>query len=398
MRWRVLIWLLLAGTVGVLVWCRPPSINFANIRSQDPPPPPQPLPNPHPTHPLRLTNTTRPLSDLIHDPRAILLENALLDTRLPLQLPFPPGLRSVGDPDCYIVQAAGELTDSFRQTLSGRGASVISYIPNNAYLIRISAGAAKELASDPQVASILPYEPYYKLKPSLLQLALADPGKAELREAPNSSPPLLCANALLFEGHETDTLAQLKVVGREILAQQSSPFGLVVQIRCSPTELAWIARLAGVQELELAHDRVAANDLSRETLGVAADPVTPLNYLGLTGSNVLVEVNDSGVDTNHPDLSGRVLWDVATSGVDTNGHGTHVAGIIAGNGSQSLTATNVPGSFMPPAALQFRGLAPAARILSVSAGTHSSPSATDAYLQQTAAAVGSPGTELEFAL
>lgn len=55
--------------------------------------------------------------------------------------------------------------------------------------------------------------------------------------------------------------------------------------------------------------------------------------MGATGKGVTVAVIDTGVMTNHPDLSGRVLAGynfVAnnTNATDDNGHGTHVAGII----------------------------------------------------------------------
>ena len=59
---------------------------------------------------------------------------------------------------------------------------------------------------------------------------------------------------------------------------------------------------------------------------------------GYTGKGVVVAVVDTGVDVNHPDLAGRVTLTKDFSGEgfkDNHGHGTHVAGISAGNGTAS---------------------------------------------------------------
>jgi serine protease AprX len=93
--------------------------------------------------------------------------------------------------------------------------------------------------------------------------------------------------------------------------------------------------------------------------------------LALTGRGVGVAVIDSGVDATHPDLAlGRaVARNVSVTGtpelglglaVDlpntdlTSGHGTHVAGIVAGRGDAS--------------GLKYRGVAPGATIVGVGAG------------------------------
>src|SRR5262249_16755042 len=114
--------------------------------------------------------------------------------------------------------------------------------------------------------------------------------------------------------------------------------------------------------------------------------ITTNNYLGLTGSNVLVNVNDTGIDKNHPDLVARIVGNSAVSLVDSNGHGTHVAGIIAGSGAVSTNVNNPLGSIMPGTNSQFRGKAPDAKLFSISFYPSTGPFLTDSYMQETAAA------------
>ncbi|MFN8474812.1 MAG: S8 family peptidase [Anaerolineae bacterium] len=59
---------------------------------------------------------------------------------------------------------------------------------------------------------------------------------------------------------------------------------------------------------------------------------------GFTGRGVTIAIVDTGVDTEHPDLVGRVaeFKDFTGQGNnDGNGHGTHVASIAAGSGAAS---------------------------------------------------------------
>ena len=334
---------------------------------------------------LRLSNTARPFRELQRSDTAILLENALLDTARPTSLAIPDHLRAQGDPGSYVVQARGPIDAGFRSLLKAVGASVVAYIPNNAYLVRASGAVAGQLQADPRTQSVLPYEPYYKLKPSLLKLAVAQ------QPLPDNS----VLNLLLFADARAQTLADLANLSVKVLGEDRSPFGPVVQVLPPVESLPFLAALPGVHEMEIAAARVPANDLSRVQVGVSTNLLTTNNYLGLTGTNILVSVNDSGVDATHPDLSPRVFGNSTNALLDPNGHGTHVAGIIASSGDSSSTVTNAsgPDRIYAGTNTQFRGKAPAAKLFVQPVGMLTKPFTdgstlswpSDSVLQQGAA-------------
>src|SRR6202165_1212064 len=110
-------------------------------------------------------------------------------------------------------------------------------------------------------------------------------------------------------------------------------------------------------------DRTLTPTLSNAAPAINADEAWESGY---TGAGIGVAVIDSGV-ANHPDLNGgflggsRVVWNQSfvpgvSSAADQYGHGTHIAGLIAGNGASS------------PGVKYFRtfeGIAPKANIINL---------------------------------
>ena len=168
---------------------------------------------------LRLSNTAKSIGELMNDPHAILLENALIDTGSPLNFSIPKHLQAQGDPGAYIVQSRGPINAAFRSLLARAGAQIISFIPNNAYLVRVTAGGAGGLAAQPPVQSVIPWEPYYKIKSSLLNAAV---GQKPL-------PVGAVLNLGLSAAGAPQTISEIEQLGGQVLARDASPFGPVVR-------------------------------------------------------------------------------------------------------------------------------------------------------------------------
>ncbi len=323
--------------------------------------------------PFRLTNTAKNIDQLAQNGRSVLLRNALIDTETSTDLPIPAHLRAKGDPGSYVVQSRGPLDDAFRVLLRDAGAEIVSYIPKDAYLVRLSAAGAQQLASHPQTQVVLPFEPYYKLDETLLKLAVEE----------KSLPSETRLNVVLFPGERANAVDELTRLGVELVAEDRSPFGPVLTIRAPADSLVALANLPAVQGIEMHHSRKAANDLTRVRVGVSPDTTAATNnYLGLTGNGILVNVNDSGVDASNPDLAGRVLVETPATLSDPSGHGTHVVGTIISSGAHSPPGTNASGSVE---GANFHGMAPAATAFVLPIDNLFGPIISDAYLQEKAA-------------
>jgi len=211
-------------------------------------------------------------------------------------------------------------------------ALLLSMVSSSGYL------TAADVASPPPEVS--------RLSPRLLRLI----GEAGMDL---SVPVVVSMEAPVGDAQEADVRAAGAALHRKF--QKLSAFDATISVG----SLRRLASLKGVRSISYDAQVSGANDLNYVTVG--ADVASrEFSAAGLDGRGVTVAVVDSGVAA-HPDLGSRLVAEVEIVGhekgfADPYGHGTHVAGIIAGDGSASSDAR----SFR-----RFNGIAPAARIVSV---------------------------------
>ncbi|HEY7726892.1 MAG TPA: S8 family serine peptidase [Candidatus Eisenbacteria bacterium] len=189
--------------------------------------------------------------------------------------------------------------------------------------------------------------------------------------------------------------------------------GGLMTARCPLDRLSALLATPGVRRLEVAERCRPLLDQSIPDVDASSvRTVPPPSFTGQTGAGVLVGIVDSGIDWSHddfkhPDGTTRLvaIWDQTSATgpappgftygrewsasqinagscteTDTDGHGTHVMGIIAGDGSAT-------GNGLPP--YQYVGVAPEADLCVVKT-TFASSNIVDgvSYIFQKAAALG----------
>jgi serine protease AprX len=143
----------------------------------------------------------------------------------------------------------------------------------------------------------------------------------------------------------------------------------MLAVRGTPAQIQSTFTLSGVRSV---YFNAPLNYLMRESVPlIGADRVW--SELGYTGRGVGVAVIDSGIDATHPDLTlgtatvqnikivapnffsgGSVILENQANSDTSSGHGTHVAGTIAGRGTASSG--------------YYKGVAPEASLIGIGAG------------------------------
>jgi hypothetical protein len=265
--------------------------------------------------------------------------------------PVPPELSSAraareeGSPEmrAYLVQFDAPPAEAERAAIAEAGGAVVAYIPDQAYLVRMSAEAHARLAAGGRAAWIGDYEPAYKLSPTMDRTT---PGDIE------------CV-ALLFPDADLPRERQgIAALGAALVEDSDNGINKLVRFRAPAAALAAIARRSGVAWIEPAPHFECFNDNAQWVVQTNLNGNRRVWTMGIRGQGQVVMTSDSGILTSHNQFRHDVANSLpindfgdypmhrkiiaykkgSTSSLVTFGdisqaswHGTHTAGTLCGS-------------------------------------------------------------------
>ncbi|MFH1038465.1 MAG: GEVED domain-containing protein [PVC group bacterium] len=253
-----------------------------------------------------------------------------------------------------LVQFSAPPIDSDLALVAGAGAEIVQYVPQNAYIIWVPAGAAgsmEKAALSPVVQYYGPYHPYYALSPRL-----------------DGAEDQIAVTVQFYNyGEEARTDAEKVAAGaaRVIMKPTEALGGLYINVRVvvPAADLSSLASLPGVITVEPyvepelygeRQDQVIALNLNVGETGPSGPGY--LAWLGLfgfptaPGEYPIIDIVDDGFDTgnaanpgnsefrelNNPALSSRCVYAIIAAGASgfgpegVDGHGTINCSIVGG--------------------------------------------------------------------
>jgi Subtilase family len=276
-------------------------------------------------------------------PSRIQLRRASFD---PLTELTPAVSRLTVDTELRIIQLDAAPTSADLARLRAAGMTPLLPIPEHALLVRVASTA--RLAALPNLRWAGPLDIRFKLAEGLDPQLAAPSGMLDLRVVATPDAAI------------DRMAAELSAVGMQLHGAAAIPSGPQLRVSAPAALLADLLARDDVVWVEPFLANTIQSDSARGIVGLGSSDMPSW----LNGAGQIVAVTDSGLDLQSDlsaDFDGRVVRGFSTGEMspgssgcgsdwsDRNGHGTHVAGLVAGGGITSQG--------------RFRGMAPSAGLV-----------------------------------
>lgn len=281
--------------------------------------------------------------------KPIRLRNETIEPAAPASAPSAAPADAIPVRGLFLIQFAAPPHPEWRAQLQALGVDLLHYVPDDAFIAKLDGVPMGQIRALRFVNWLGAYRPEHKVQ-------------ARLTAASTNATAVA---AWLSPGATQAELAQARQCFVDSIPATDFRPDRIVRGQLKPGQLDALARADAVLWIEPApRMRLFDEVASRIVGGDGPQGQTQVQALGYTGAGVTVSVADSGLDSGdtnsmHPDIAGRVgallYYGSLEDAADEHSHGTHCAGIIAGNGATGETDEN--------GFLYGLGVAPGARLV-----------------------------------
>lgn len=266
------------------------------------------------------------------------------------------------DSDYILIQTRQPLSKDMKRELTDRGVEILEYVPDDTYLCNYTGTDLDQIRSLADVVWANVYLQGFKVAPSLTTGPTATPGARNLMEVAAAPAITLSTTPKVVDVVFHSNIDPESIRDKVAAAAHLNPADLhvmphKVRLNVQTKYLNDLASIDEVRHLEEVMPMKLHNNMARQILNVE-----PLSNPGthFEGEGQTVAVADTGFDRGsttdvHDAFTGRVMRLYAlgrtNNADDPDGHGTHVAGSVLGDGDSTTLGHTI------------RGTAPAARLV-----------------------------------
>jgi serine protease AprX len=243
--------------------------------------------------------------------------------------------------DYLVVQTNEPLNKVQRAALAKAGATIIESVPGDAYVCYFPKTDLTKVRALPFVGWAELYPEAVKISPSLRDIAPERGGvaaaEAVMGKVGNLDATRKTVDVVLHRNADSKKAAKRIAQAAHLTTEQIKVLSGKVRLVVKARRLADVAALDEVRHIEEVVPRKLLNSAARQVLRLPSGNPP----LGGEGAGEIVAVADTGFDKGstkdvHPAFKGRVkkLYALGRPGLknDPDGHGTHVAGSVLGDG------------------------------------------------------------------
>jgi hypothetical protein len=279
----------------------------------------------------------------------------------------------------YILQFDGPVLPEWKEGLEKAGAAFFSYIPENAFIVKINPKMLSSMLFMPHVQYIGPYRPEYKTPASLDN----NVAKAVSSPAMLAAVPSMTLRVKLFDREPVrPVINKLKKLGAieqeeiikgrkvhykvKVLRNGNGLNAKLLQVVLPSYNVSEVANIPQVEWFEEYKGVVFCNNMTKPIVGAVA--AQSIQGRPLDGNGQILGILDSGLDNgmagagmNHPafeklnnghyKVTGGIGYRGDNNWSDEYGHGTFVAGIMTGYVPPSFGNWSSYGGVAPQASL-----------------------------------------------